>query len=137
MGIIKETDNITLNVYWKEWKKSNQRNDYISKTRNITYRIDSSAQISSQIDGCTFIKMELPHMELETYNEMNDNEHRYNYQNVDSLLEELKKDNDVSSVQLEINDLEKGGRNYYIDHPYCKVINYRGELPSIVQLYPL
>ena len=22
MGIIKETDNITLNVYWKGWKKS-------------------------------------------------------------------------------------------------------------------
>ena len=35
MGIIKETDNITLNVYWKGWKKSTQRADYISKIRNI------------------------------------------------------------------------------------------------------
>lgn len=137
MGIIKETDNITLNVYWKEWKKSNQRNDYILKTRIIANRIDSSSQISSQVDGCTFIKMELPHIELETNNDMYDNESRYNYKNVDSLLEELKKDDDVSSVQLEINDLEKGGSNYYIDHPYCKVIKYKGGLPSIVQLYPL
>lgn len=137
MGIIKETDNITLNVYWKGWKKSTQRADYISKIRNIINRIDSSAQTSSQIDGCTFIKMELPHMELETYKDMNDNEHEYNYQNVDFLLGELEKDNDVSSVQLEINDLEKGGRNYYIDHPYCKVIKYKGDFPSIVQLYPL
>ena len=54
MGIIKETDNITLNVYWKGWKKSTQRADYISKIRNIINRIDSSAQTSSQIDGCTF-----------------------------------------------------------------------------------
>ena len=135
--IIKETDNITLDIYWKKWTSFTQRSNYLSKTRDIAENVDKDAIVSSRKQGCTFIKMELPHLKMESYHHVDDNEHRYDYQKVHQLLDILEKDDDVSSVQLEINDSEKGGVNYHIDH-YCKVIQYDEEgIPCIVQLYPL
>ena len=60
MGIIKETDNITLDISWKGWKRPIQRNEYLLKTRSIVEKIAFDAKICSKKDGWTSINLELP-----------------------------------------------------------------------------
>lgn len=136
MGIIKETDNITLDIYWKEWVKPDQRNTYILKTRKIADEVDISAIVSSRKDGCTFIRVELPHKELDNYQNLDDDEYRLDYTKVYQLVEKLKTDNDVASIQVEINKLEKGGNEYIKDHDNYKVIKMYKEFPLVIRLYP-
>lgn len=136
MGIIKETDNITLDIYWKEWIKPDQRTAYILKTRKIANEIDASAEVSSRMDGCTFIRVELPHKELDNYQNLDDNEYLLDYTKVYQLVEKLKTDNDVTSIQMEIKELEKGGNAYVIDHSNYEVIKRDKEgLALVIRLY--
>lgn len=136
MGIIKETDNITLDIYWKEWIKPDQRTAYILKTRKIANEVDVFAIVSSRKDGCTFICVELPHKELDNYQNFDDDEYRLDYTKVYQLVEKLKTDNDVASIQVEINELEKGGNAYVIDHSNYEVIKKDKEgFALVIRLY--
>lgn len=138
MGIIKETDNITLDISWKGWKRPIQRNEYLLKTRSIVEKIAFDAKICSKKDGWTSINLELPHKVLEDYSNLLDEEYQLDYSKVDQLLDLLKADEDVASIQIEINENEKGGIAYVIDHNNFEVINTDDDgLPLVVRLYRL
>ena len=129
MGIIKETDNITFDVFWKGWKKSIQRSEYLLRTRSIVEKIAYDAKVYSKKDGWTSLNIELPHKELEDYSNLLDEEYQLDY---------TKADEDVASIQIEINENERGGSAYVIDHNNFEVINTDDEgLPLVVRLYPL
>ena len=138
MGIIKETDNITFDVFWKGWKKSIQRSEYLLRTRSIVEKIAYDAKVYSKKDGWTSLNIELPHKELEDYSNLLDEEYQLDYTKADQLLDLLKADEDVASIQIEINENERGGSAYVIDHNNFEVINTDDEgLPLVVRLYPL
>lgn len=136
--IIEETNNATIRIEWKGWRKAEQHNEYVAKTQQIADQIEGVVGKGPRNKPNTFIRLSLSHKEPENIYSLDENEHLFDFTQLNELIEILKQDYDVSAIYLEVYENELAGRNYlYESIVYNEVEWDERDFPTLVQLYPI
>ena len=134
---LKVKDNITILIVWKGWNSNEQNTEYIQKTQAIAKEFDKIITVGPRGLYKTIIKMEIPHRELENYAGMADDEHAYDFEVLYRLIAQLKADDDVQAIFVELSKYEKAGRSFACESIPYNIMEYDNEgNPSLIRIYP-
>lgn len=135
---IEETDNVTIRIEWKGWRKAEQHNEYVVKTQQIANQIEGVVAKGPRNKPNTFIRLSLPHKEAENIASLGENEHLFDFMQLNELIEILKQNNDVSAIYLEVYENELAGRNYLYEPIVYNEMEWDEKgFPTLIQLHPL